>query len=89
MRGINLNYHIHTRETCVADSKTSFSVSSPGDLRGRSHRGSELDVFAGGLGLCQRLYDSLTLSGFQAHPGAQLHGAPFIRHSALDSELLP
>lgn len=41
-QGINLNYHIHTRERCVADSKTSFSVSSPGDLRGRSHRVSEL-----------------------------------------------
>ena len=49
--------HPHKRES-VADSKTSFSVSSPGDLRGRSHRGSEL----GHLGCFCRGFGTLPVS---------------------------
>ena len=74
-RGINLNYPRNYP-------RTSFPVSSPGETReeGATRAVSLVtrDFFAGGLGLCQYLYDSLTLSASQGHPGAQLLGVPFI-----------
>ena len=77
----------HPRQSeIVVDSKTSLPVSSPGETQEEGAAGAvslvTLDFFAGGLGLCQRLYDSLTLSAFQGHPGAQLLGVPFIWRSS-------
>lgn len=56
---VSLNDHIQTSDTCVGDSEGPFSALSPGDLTGRSHRGSEVvwlpGIFCTGVGTSLRL----------------------------------